>query len=94
MGVLLAPIAFVSEHVETLVELDHEYAELGREAGCPVYLRAPAVGIRPDFIGELTDAVLGALERDGVTTHTGGRWCPKALVGLPVDLPGPRRGCS
>jgi hypothetical protein len=44
-GVLVAPIAFVSEHVETLVELDHEYAVLAKEAGCPVYLRAPPWGV-------------------------------------------------
>ena len=40
LGVLVSPIAFVSEHVETLVELDHEYGELAREVGCAPYLRA------------------------------------------------------
>ena len=43
---LIAPIAFVSEHVETLVELDHDYAELAEAVGCPPYLRAPAPGVR------------------------------------------------
>ena len=33
-GVLIAPIAFVSEHVETLVELDHDYAHLAETVGC------------------------------------------------------------
>lgn len=41
-GVLVSPIAFVSEHVETLVELDHEYAELARTLGC-----APICAPRP-----------------------------------------------
>lgn len=82
-GVLLAPIAFVSEHVETLVELDHEYAQVGREAGCPVYLRAPAAGVVPDFIGELAHAVVSALGREGVAAHTGGRWCPARWSGCP-----------
>lgn len=86
-GVLLAPIAFVSEHVETLVELDHEYAALGREAGCPVYLRAPAVSLAREFIEELTDAVEGALGREGVATHTGGRWCPAKWSRCPSTCP-------
>ena len=86
-GVLLAPIAFVSEHVETLVELDHEYAVAGREAGCPVYLRAPAVGVAPDFIGELAGAIHGALGREGVAAHTGGRWCPARWSGCPSTCP-------
>jgi len=75
-GLLVAPIAFVSEHVETLVELDHEYGELAREAGCPVYLRAPAVGVADAFITGLAEVVAGALGRGGVTDAGGGRWCP------------------
>ncbi|MBS0384055.1 MAG: ferrochelatase, partial [Proteobacteria bacterium] len=43
-GVIVTPIAFVSEHVETLVELDIEYAQLAGERGAPYYLRAPALG--------------------------------------------------
>jgi ferrochelatase len=75
-GVLLAPIAFVSEHVETLVELDHEYAKLAQEVGCPVYLRAPTVTVHERFIGGLADAVAAMLARTGVCSHSGGRWCP------------------
>ena len=43
VGVLIDPVAFVSEHVETLVELDHDYAELAREPG-PHALSAGAGG--------------------------------------------------
>jgi ferrochelatase len=57
-GVLVTPIAFVSEHVETLVELDHEYAELARGLGISPYLRAPALGVQPEYIRVLADAVL------------------------------------
>jgi ferrochelatase len=39
-GVIVAPIAFVSEHSETLVELDIEYRKLAAEAGVPDYRRA------------------------------------------------------
>jgi ferrochelatase len=57
-GVLISPIAFVSEHVETLVELDHEYAEVAKGLGVAPYLRARTPGIGAAFIGALADAVL------------------------------------
>jgi ferrochelatase len=62
-GVLIAPIAFVSEHVETLVELDHDYARVAREAGCSPYLRARTPGVQADFIAELARSVLESAER-------------------------------
>lgn len=76
VGVLVSPIAFVSEHVETLVELDHEYAELAHESGCPVWLRAPAPGTDPDFISALAGAVGTALERSGGVAPDGNWACP------------------
>jgi len=74
--VIVAPIAFVSEHVETLVELDHEYAQLAREVGCAPYLRAATPGIQDVFIDELVRAVLEAADREsGAAPH--GPWrCP------------------
>ncbi|HEY1415546.1 MAG TPA: ferrochelatase [Caulobacteraceae bacterium] len=66
MGVLVDPVSFVSEHVETLIELDRDYAALAREAGAPCYLRAPTVGVRPRFIEGLATAILERLERAGV----------------------------
>jgi ferrochelatase len=62
-GVLVSPIAFVSEHVETLVELDHEYAGLAAELGIETYLRARTPGLSPAFIGALADASTAAGER-------------------------------
>ena len=75
-GVLIAPIAFVSEHVETLVELDHEYARLAEDVGCAPYLRAPTPGVQGVFIEELARAVLEAAgQPSGVAPH--GAWrCP------------------
>ena len=72
-GVLVTPIAFVSEHVETLVELDHEYAALARELGVPFYLRAPAIGVDLAYIEGLAETVIGALDCSGV--HPQGRSC-------------------
>ena len=66
VGVVITPIAFVSEHIETLVELDIEYGELAHEKGASPYLRAPAVGIEPLFIDALADAAVSALSRTGV----------------------------
>ena len=76
-GVIVVPIAFVSEHVETLVELDHEYAELAQTLALPVYLRAPAVSVAPLFIDDLAALVRRALDRPGgVEADGGGRVCP------------------
>ncbi|HEX3919836.1 MAG TPA: ferrochelatase [Caulobacteraceae bacterium] len=61
LGVLIDPIAFVSEHVETLVELDRDYAEVARRAGAAPYIRVPALGTHPRFIdalAELTQTML------------------------------------
>ena len=65
MGVLIDPVSFVSEHVETLIELDRDYAALAREAGVTCYLRAPAVGVRPSFIEGLAAAVVKRLAQSG-----------------------------
>lgn len=57
MGVIVSPVAFVSEHIETLVELDEEYAEKAEELGMRHYLRAPAIGTHPAYISALADLV-------------------------------------
>jgi len=57
LGVVVAPIAFVSEHSETLVELDIEYARLAQESGVADYLRAATVSVRTPFIATLADLV-------------------------------------
>lgn len=73
---VVAPIAFVSEHSETLVELDIEYARLARESGVPAYVRVPTVGTRPEFIEGLAALVRAALDEDRpVRSDLGGRRC-------------------
>ena len=71
-GVIVTPIAFVSEHVETLVELDHEYAELAQEQGVAPYIRVPAVGVAPEFITGLAAMVGKAITTGGIIP--GGDW--------------------
>lgn len=63
LGVIVDPIAFVSEHVETLVELDHDYRRLAAAACAAPYLRVPAVRTSAAFIAGLAGAVARALER-------------------------------
>jgi protoporphyrin/coproporphyrin ferrochelatase len=64
LGVVVAPIAFVSEHSETLVELDIEYARLARETGVADYIRAPTVSDRAAFIEGLARLVLAAAKEN------------------------------
>ncbi len=69
VGAVVVPIAFVSEHVETLVELDIEYGELAHKLGVEPYLRVPAVGTSASFINALADAALHGLSRTGVAPY-------------------------
>ncbi len=57
VGILIVPIAFVSEHSETLVELDIEYKEIAEKLGIIEYHRVPAVGVHKSFISGLASSV-------------------------------------
>jgi ferrochelatase len=90
--VVVTPIAFVSEHSETLVELDIEYRKLAREAGVPAYVRVPTPGTDPAFIGGLAGLVRRALAGEAALCPWGGeRLCPGAASGCPM---GPDRGAA
>jgi len=67
-NVVLYPISFVSEHSETLVELDIDYRQLAKESGVPAYLRVPTVGTHPLFIHGLANLVKAALVSDSWST--------------------------
>ncbi|GLJ30932.1 hypothetical protein SUGI_0616270 [Cryptomeria japonica] len=60
-SLLAVPISFVSEHIETLEEIDMEYKELALESGIKNWERVPALGCEPTFISDLADAVIEAL---------------------------------
>jgi ferrochelatase len=79
-GLIVAPIAFVSEHSETLVELDIEYAKLARESGVVDYIRVPAVGTQDNFIAGLASLVLDAAQSGGTVNGCGARICPRAFT--------------
>ena len=75
-GVIVVPVAFVSEHSETLVELDIEYRKLAAESGVPDYIRVPTVRTNPAFIGALLSLVITALNAKTPVTCAPQRICP------------------
>ncbi len=58
---VVVPISFVSEHIETLEEIDQEYREVAETAGIETFARVPALDTEPMFIQALTDLSIKAL---------------------------------
>ena len=88
-AILLTPIAFVSEHIETLVELDDEYGELAAEEGIGTYLRVPALGIHEGYIETLAQLTLEALNGPaGLKPPCGKRLCPAGFSKCPNHVSG------
>ena len=56
-AIVIVPIAFVSEHLETLYDMDIVAKEAALAAGATSYHRVPALGVRPDFVAALADLV-------------------------------------
>jgi ferrochelatase len=84
VAVVVVPVAFVSDHSETLVELDVEYRGLTERLGGPGYFRVPAPNSDAAFIGALAALVRRALARGpGLCSHAGGRICPTGFSGCP-----------
>ena len=82
-AVVVAPIAFVSEHSETLVELDIEYRAVAERRGVPRYVRVPALGTHPDFIAALGRLVRRALDAGGTAAGPGHGICPRRFGACP-----------
>lgn len=61
-AMVAVPISFVSEHIETLEEIDMEYRELAEESGVEQWGRVPALDTNPVFIDDLADAVVESLD--------------------------------
>ena len=57
----VVPISFVSEHIETLQEIDIEYRELAQEVGIKNFFRVPALNTHPQFIDSLANLVIESL---------------------------------
>jgi ferrochelatase len=84
VAVLIAPIAFVSDHSETLVELDVEYAEIAHEKGIAGYFRVPAQNSDSGFIQALAQVVVGAVQAGPGLVRAGGcAACPERHLDCP-----------
>ncbi|WP_088242965.1 ferrochelatase [Calothrix rhizosoleniae] len=66
-NLVVVPISFVSEHIETLEEIDIEYREIAEEAGIHNFHRVPALNTHPLFIQALADLVVESLEPSPLT---------------------------
>ena len=64
--VVSVPIAFVSEHLETLYDMDILAKDAATRAGALAFLRVPALGTRPDFIAALADVARRGLAGQGL----------------------------
>ena len=85
--VVVTPIAFVSEHSETLVELDLEYRDFAARKKVPAYLRVAALGTDAAFIAALAGLVRRTLGgAAGLCSQDGGRLCPAAAARCPFAL--------
>lgn len=65
---VVVPISFVSEHIETLQEIDIEYREVAEQCGIHHFDRVPALNLHPTFINDLVDLVLESLCIEPVST--------------------------
>lgn len=74
--VVIYPHAFVSEHVETLVEIEMEYRHLAEELGVPGFTRVPTVSVEADFISGLAGQIIDKSSKSGIFSHEGSRICP------------------
>jgi ferrochelatase len=86
---VVCPIAFVSEHIETLVEMDDEYAALAAQSGVPIYVRVPTLSARPEFIEALAALVrrhLAASSSEGLSGADLTRLCPARFQRCPCRL--------
>ena len=82
--ILIAPIAFVSEHIETLVELGEEYRLIAEADGAASYTRVEALGTHPGFIHTLAQETVSALDmKETIRSCAGGRLCPSDWTGCP-----------
>ena len=84
--VLVVPIAFVSEHSETLVEIGMEYRDQAEAGGVPFFASVPTVGTTGPFVDGLAGLVRNALEQPAeIASMTGARLCPGSWAGCPCQ---------
>lgn len=80
---VIVPISFVSEHSETLVELDIDYQNMAEHLGVPSYQRVPALAVEPFFIDGLAEIVLSKNNSIGMSSESGERFCSSRFTACP-----------
>ncbi len=88
-NVLVVGIAFTSDHIETLSELDIEYAELARKHGMTGFRRAPAMNGEPRFMDALAETVHAHLQSGEVATRQYSLRCPGCTNPICRTIPNP-----
>lgn len=86
--VVIVPVAFVSEHSETLVELDMQYRHLAEGHQVPSYHRVPALGTEPLFIEALASLCLNADKNESLCSAGKERFCPRNFDKCPCVAAG------
>lgn len=81
--IVIVPISFVSEHSETLVELDIDYRHLAEKNGVPSYQRVPALATEPFYMDALTEIVVSKSNSTGISSDLGERFCLRQFGGCP-----------
>jgi ferrochelatase len=89
---LLVPVSFVSEHSETLYEMDILYGHLAEDVGVAHYRRAPALNCRADFIEALANLVERAVRLDSAGER--GRHCIHCSAMAKLPGTDPRCACN
>ena len=80
MPILVVPVAFVSEHSETLVELDIDYRKLAEAHQVPGYYRVPALNNEDFFIEALKDLCLRLPKDSEIKSSANNRLCPNNFI--------------
>ena len=88
-NVLVVPIAFTSDHIETLSELDREYGEVAHQVGITNFHRVPALNDRPDFLDALADIAREHLASGRACSTQYPMRCPGCLNAACRQLPQP-----
>lgn len=86
LPILVVPVSFVSEHSETLVELDIDYRHLAEKQGAVGYVRVPTLGVEPFFIEALTDLCLKADKEEKLCSFSNNHFCPRPFEKCPYAV--------
>ena len=74
---IVVPISFVGEHIETLQEIDIEYKEIAEKAGIKNFRRVKALNTHPTFISGLNDLVISCLNDPIIDLEQASKLPPK-----------------